>query len=92
MKYDLATMAARQGLKRRETAFAPILTTSAQANDLAAISRRIIAPWLDAKTAITEIYARELAHRARHSGEKARAVQTGHRERARNHISHDLPL
>ena len=63
MKYDLATMAARQGLKRRETAFAPILTTSAQANDLAAISRRIIAPWLDAKTAITEIYARELARR-----------------------------
>lgn len=56
-------MASRQGLKRRETAFAPILTTSAQANDLAAISRRIIAPWLDAKTAITEIYARELARR-----------------------------
>lgn len=63
MRYDLAAMASRQGLKRRETAFAPILTTSAQANDLAAISRRIIAPWLDAKTAITEIYARELARR-----------------------------
>ena len=61
MKFDLATMAARQGLKRRETVFAPILMTTALANDLAAISRMMIAPWLGSRTKILDVYARELA-------------------------------
>jgi hypothetical protein len=63
MRYDLATLAARQGLKRRETTFSPILITTAQANDLASIARQIIAPWLNARSRITEIYARELDRR-----------------------------
>jgi hypothetical protein len=63
MRYDLSIMAWRQGVKRDEIAFSPILMTTAYANDLAAISRKAIAPWLNSKTAITEIYARELARR-----------------------------
>jgi hypothetical protein len=63
MKYDLAMMAKRQGLKRRETPFAPILMTSAFSDSLATISRTILAPWLNAKSQISEIYARELARR-----------------------------
>lgn len=63
MRYDLATMAMRQGLKRRATVFPPILMTSALASDLAAIDRQIIAPWLNAKSQISAIYARELDRR-----------------------------
>lgn len=63
MKYDLAMMAKRQGLKRRETPFAPIIMTSAYSDALAAISRSILAPWLNAKSQISEIYARELSRR-----------------------------
>lgn len=63
MRYDLATMAMRQGLKRRATVFPPILMTSALASDLALIDRQIIAPWLNAKSQISAIYARELDRR-----------------------------
>jgi SPP1 gp7 family putative phage head morphogenesis protein len=63
MRYDLAIMARRLGLKRRETTFAPILVTSAQANTLAAISHRILAGWYGSRAQIVEIYERELARR-----------------------------
>lgn len=63
MRYELATMAARQGIKRRETTFAPIITTQAQAGQLAAITRRALAPWLDGQERIMALYERELARR-----------------------------
>lgn len=63
MKYDLGRMAQQRGLKRRETVFAPILMTTALANELASINRRIIAPWLNSRSTIAEIYARELDRR-----------------------------
>lgn len=63
MRYDLATMAQRSGLKRRETPIAPILMTAALSNELAAISRQIIKPWLEAGPRIMEIYGREIARR-----------------------------
>jgi SPP1 gp7 family putative phage head morphogenesis protein len=63
MRYDLAILALRSGLKRKETTFAPILVTSALANDLAAISHHILAGWYGSRSRITEIYARELERR-----------------------------
>ena len=63
MKYDLATMAARQGIKRRKTVFSPIRMTSALASDLASIDRQIITPWLNSRSVIIAFYARELERR-----------------------------
>lgn len=63
MRYDLAAMAKRLGIKRRETTFAPIETTQAQASTLARITRRILAGWLGSRARIMEIYERELARR-----------------------------
>lgn len=60
MKFDLAAMARRAGLKRRETTFAPIITTEAQHKTLARINRAIIAPWSNARRRLGEIYDREL--------------------------------
>lgn len=60
MKFPLATYARRAGLRRREVTFSPIITTKAQANDLAAIYNRMLAPWYGARDRITEAYAREL--------------------------------
>lgn len=70
MKYDLAAMARRTGLKRRETTFAPILVTSALANDLAAINRAILTPWNRAAELIEPIYEVELARRAQNGGDR----------------------
>lgn len=61
MKYDLASMARRASNRRRLITFRPILTTTAQANDLARIMNRMLAPWLTSRDRITEAYARELA-------------------------------
>lgn len=61
MRYDLAAMSARAGNRKAVTTFRPIVTTKAQANDLAAIHRRILAPWLTSRERITEAYVRELA-------------------------------
>lgn len=63
MRYDLATMAARQGLKRRETVFPPIHTTPAMANDLARILRMMISPWLACRPRIVSAYDREIERR-----------------------------
>ncbi len=63
MRYDLAAMAKRLGLKRKETTFAPILVTSAQANTLAAISHRTLAPWYGSKERIMQLYEQELSRR-----------------------------
>lgn len=61
MKYDLAQMAKRSGTRRRMVTFRQIITTRAQANDLAKILRRMIAPWLNAREQTEQAYARELA-------------------------------
>ncbi len=61
MRYDLAAMAARAGKRRKIVTFAPIPSTKAQADSLARINRRILAPWLDARQRITDAYAAELA-------------------------------
>lgn len=63
MRFDLAAMAGRLGLKRRETTFAPIITTQAQANTLAQIAHQQLAPWYGSRARIVEIYERELARR-----------------------------
>lgn len=63
MRYDLAMMAKRLGLRRKETTFAPILVTSAQASSLAQIEHLILAPWYGSREAVMEIYGRELARR-----------------------------
>jgi hypothetical protein len=61
VKYDLAGMARRAGTRRKLVTFAPIKTTRAQAHSLAAIFRRMLAPWLDSRSRIEEAYATELA-------------------------------
>lgn len=61
MRYDLAGMASRAGVRRREIAFAPIQSTRAQANDLAAIYNRMLAPWYGARERIEAAYDRELS-------------------------------
>lgn len=61
MRYDLAAMSARAGNRKPLTTFRPIITTRAQANDLAAILHRMLAPWYGARQRITDAYARELA-------------------------------
>lgn len=61
MRYDLAAMAKRAGVRKRETVFAPILTTKAQATDLAAIYHRMLSPWYGARGRVEDAYARELA-------------------------------
>lgn len=61
MRFDLRQMAIRAGTRRKLIVFRPILPTTAQANDLAKISHRILAPWYDATQRITDAYARELA-------------------------------
>lgn len=65
MRYDLAQMAQRQGLKRQTVVFSPIEMTGALTNGLAAISHRMLAPWYGSKSAILDLYARELAARLR---------------------------
>lgn len=60
-RFDLAAMAARAGKRRRLTTFRPIRGTTAQAGSLAALFRRMLAPWLDSRSAIEATYARELA-------------------------------
>lgn len=47
-------------MKRREVTFAPIITTKAQASDLASILNRMLSPWYGSRDRITEAYAREL--------------------------------
>lgn len=61
MRFDLAVSARRTGIRKRLITFAPILTTQAQASNLAAIYRRMLAPWLNSRERITEAYSRELA-------------------------------
>ncbi len=61
MRYDLAGMARRAGVRRRGITFAPIQSTRAQANDLAAIYNRMLAPWYGARERIEAAYDRELA-------------------------------
>jgi SPP1 gp7 family putative phage head morphogenesis protein len=61
VKFTLTTMAARKRKSRRPIIFAPILTTKAQAADLARIYLRMIEPWSRAVEIIGELYARELA-------------------------------
>lgn len=63
MRYELEAMAMRGGLKRRETTFAPILTTQAQHNTLARIEHRALDPWYGSRDRVMEIYARELERR-----------------------------
>lgn len=60
MKFDLAQMARRNGIRRREVAFAPILTTQAQTRDLARIFARMLAPWALGRERIVERYRTEL--------------------------------
>lgn len=61
MRYDLATMARRKGIRRKVITFAAIIPTKAQKNALAAIYNRMLAPWLEAVPAITQAYSRELS-------------------------------
>lgn len=61
MRFDLAQMAARAGTRRKLVTFRPIITTSAQANDLARIYDRMLAPWYGSRDLILEAYSRELA-------------------------------
>lgn len=61
MRYDLAAMAKRAGVRKREVVFAPILTTKAQATDLAAVYHRMLAPWYGARGKVEDAYDRELA-------------------------------
>lgn len=61
MRYDLGAMARRAGTRRKVIAFRPILTTGAQADGLAKIMRRMLAPWIDARSRIEAVYAAELA-------------------------------
>lgn len=60
MKFSLATMAARKRKSRKPITFRPIETTQAQADDLAAIYARALAPWDDAVEILAELYGREL--------------------------------
>jgi hypothetical protein len=66
VKFNLAQMARRTGLRRKVVVFRPIITTTAQATDLAAISHRILAPWYGAAQRITEAYDRELSRIVTH--------------------------
>lgn len=61
MRYNLALLARRAGKRKRLTVFAPITITKAQTDGLAKLHRRILAPWLNARERITEVYAAELA-------------------------------
>lgn len=60
MRFNLAAMAVRAGLKRRETTFAAIIPTRAQANSLVSISNAILAPWYSSWARIEPVYEREL--------------------------------
>jgi hypothetical protein len=60
MRYNLAQMATRAGNRRKLVTFAPITATRAQALALAAIHRRILAPWLGARSRIEAAYGAEL--------------------------------
>jgi SPP1 gp7 family putative phage head morphogenesis protein len=60
MRFSLAAMAARKRKSRRPVTFAPILTTKAQADSLAAIYARMIEPWSRAHLILAEVYEREL--------------------------------
>lgn len=61
MKYNLAAMAARKRKSRRPITFRAILTTQAQADDLAAIYLRALAPWATAAEALSAAYSKSLA-------------------------------
>jgi uncharacterized protein with gpF-like domain len=60
-RIPLAQMAQRAGTRRRVVAFRPIRVTKSQAEELAAINRRALKPWEDARERIVEAYAAELA-------------------------------
>jgi hypothetical protein len=60
MRFDLAGMVRRAGTRRRVITFRPIKTTMAQAQGLATLNRRMIAPWLESRQRIEETYQREL--------------------------------
>lgn len=61
MKFNLAQMAARKRKSRKPITFNAIITTKAQADDLAAIYRRMLAPWADAAEILGDLYGNELA-------------------------------
>jgi len=60
-RFDLAAMARRAGTRRRVVTFRPIIPTKAMAADLAAINRRALAPWEEARDRIVAAYGQELA-------------------------------
>lgn len=62
-------MAARKGHKKPITVFAPILTTKAQADSLAAIYRTMLEPWARAHELLADQYSRELAQLSDASGQ-----------------------
>lgn len=66
MRYDLATMAKRSGTRRKVIVFRPIVTTKAQAQDLAALMNRMLAPWYTSTQRITDAYSRELERILQH--------------------------
>lgn len=61
MNFDLEAMAAKKRKSRRPITLSPIITTKAQADDLAAIYRRALSPWEDAAKILSGLYGRELA-------------------------------
>jgi SPP1 gp7 family putative phage head morphogenesis protein len=61
MQFSLATMAARKRKSRRPITFAPILTTKAQADSLAAIYLMMIEAWGRAHEILGDAYRREMA-------------------------------
>jgi SPP1 gp7 family putative phage head morphogenesis protein len=61
MNFSLAAMAARKRKSRKPVTFAPILTTKAQADSLAAIYLAMIEAWGRAVEIIGDQYRRELA-------------------------------
>jgi hypothetical protein len=60
MKFDLAQMTATKRPSGRPIDLPPIVTTTAQANDLAKIYMQVVNAWKEAATGITEAYATEL--------------------------------
>lgn len=66
MKIDLARMAVRRGFRRKSSDLAVIRSTGAQAQDLFAIYRRMLAPLADAAQRILPAYARDLERKLRH--------------------------
>jgi SPP1 gp7 family putative phage head morphogenesis protein len=58
--FNLAAMAARKRRSRKPVTFAPIISTQAQAADLAAIYLRALEPWERAAQILADAYEREL--------------------------------